>query len=238
MVGVLRIGLIGDFDPTVTAHQAIPVALRFAAQSVGRTMEPTWVHTATLGRDPSHQLSAFAALWCVPASPYENEEGALAAIRFARESGRPYLGTCGGFQHALLEYARNVLGLRHAEHAETQPDAAMPLIAPLSCALVEQTGTIAFEEGSQLRSVYGAAEAEEEYRCRYGLNPRYEKLLEGTALRICGRDRAGEVRAVELNGHPFFIATLFQPERAALRGYSHPLVTAYVAAAASGSESA
>jgi CTP synthase (UTP-ammonia lyase) len=83
VVGVLRIGLIGDFDPTVTAHQAIPVALRFAAQSVGRTMEPTWVHTATLGRDPSHQLSAFAARWCVPASPYENEEGALAAIRFA-----------------------------------------------------------------------------------------------------------------------------------------------------------
>jgi CTP synthase (UTP-ammonia lyase) len=235
---VLRIGLIGDFDPTVTAHQAIPLALSLAAQSVGRALEPTWIHTATLGRDTSQQLSAFAALWCVPASPYENEEGALAAIRFARESGRPYLGTCGGFQHTLLEYARNVLGLRHAEHAETRPDTAMPLIAPLSCALVEQTGTIAFEEGSRLRRVYGAAEVEEEFHCRYGLNRRYEKLLEGTALRICGRDRTGEVRAVELNGHPFFIATLFQPERAALRRCSHPLVTAYVAAAASCSESA
>ena len=230
---VLRIGLIGDFDPMVTAHQAIPVALAIAAQSVGRTLEPTWVHTATLGRDPSPQLSPFAALWCVPASPYENEEGALAAIRFARESDRPFLGTCGGCQHALLEFARNVLGLRHAAHAETRPDAAMRLIAPLSCALVEETGTIAFEEGSRLRSVYGAAEAEEEYHCRYGLDPQYEKLLEGTTLRICGRDRAGEVRAVELNGHPFFVATLFQPERAALRGRSHPLVAAYVAAAAS-----
>jgi CTP synthase (UTP-ammonia lyase) len=235
---VLRIGLIGDFDPTVPAHQAIPVALRFAAQRVGRTLEPTWVHTATLGGDPSGQLSAFAGLWCVPASPYENEEGALAAIRFARESDRPYLGTCGGFQHALLEYARNVLGLRHAEHAETRPDAAMPLITPLSCALVGQTGTIAFEEGSRLRSIYGAAEAEEQYHCRYGLNPLYEKVLDGTALRICGRDRTGEVRAVELNGHPFFVATLFQPERAALRGSLHPLVAAYVAAAASRSESA
>jgi CTP synthase (UTP-ammonia lyase) len=132
-----------------------------------------------------------------------------------------------------LEYARNVLGLRNAEHAETRPDAAMPLIAPLACSLVEQTGTITFEEKSRLRSIYGAAEAEEEYHCRYGLNPRYEKLLDGTALRVCGRDRTGEVRAVELNGHPFFIATLFQPERAALRGCSHPLVTAYVAAAAS-----
>lgn len=237
-MAVLRIGLIGDLDPTVTAHQAIPVALEFAARSIGRTLEPTWVHTATLGPDASRQLSAFAALWCVPASPYENEEGALAAIRFARESKRPFLGTCGGFQHALLEYTRNVLGLRHAEHAETRPEAAMPFIAPLSCALVEQTGTIVFEDGSRLRSVYGATEAKEEYHCRYGLNPRFEKLLEGAALRITGRDRAGEARAVELNGHPFFVATLFQPERSALRGRSHPLVAAYVAAAASFSESA
>lgn len=225
------IGLIGDFDPAVIAHQAIPEALGLAAGNEGRAVEAAWVGTTTLGHDVPSQLAAFAGVWCVPASPYANTEGALAAIRFARESGRPYLGTCGGFQHALLEYVRDVLGQRQAEHAEIRPEADMLLIAPLSCSLVEKSGRIQFAEGSRLRAIYGAAEAEEQYHCNYSLNPTYEALLHDTPLRISGRDEAGEVRAVELDGHPFFFATLFQPERSALRGIPHPLVSAFVAAA-------
>jgi CTP synthase (UTP-ammonia lyase) len=227
----LRIALIGDYQPAVIAHQAIPEALRLAAAHAGRAVEPVWVGTATLGEDVPAQLAPFDGIWCVPASPYANTAGALEAIRFARESGRPYLGTCGGFQHALLEFARNVLGRNDADHAETRPDAALPLIAPLSCSLVERTGAVLFPEGSRLRGIYGVAEAEEGYHCNYGLNPRYATLLEGSPLRVCGRDRAGEVRAVELDGHPFYFATLFQPERAALRGAAHPLVNAFAAAA-------
>jgi CTP synthase (UTP-ammonia lyase) len=234
----VRIGLIGDHDPAVVAHRAIPEALRRAAANGGVALEASWVGTATLGPDVPGQLARFAGLWCVPASPYANMEGALAAIRFARESGRPFLGTCGGFQHALLEYVRDVLGHRDAEHAETSPEAGMPLIAPLACSLVEKSGRIAFTEGSRLRALYGTPEAEEQYHCNYGLNPAYETLLDGAALRVSGRDQAGEVRAVELDGHPFFIATLFQPERAALRGSDHPLVGTYVAAAATWAEGA
>jgi CTP synthase (UTP-ammonia lyase) len=236
MMNVVRIGLIGDHDPAVTAHRAIPEALRLAAQGVGRALEPVWVGTATLGDDPPARLADFAGLWCVPASPYADTDAALAAIRFARESGRPFLGTCGGFQHALLEHVRNVLGHRRAEHAEVRPEADMPLIAPLSCSLVEKSGRIRFAEGSRLRALYGAAEAEEQYHCNYGLNPAYESLLDGAALRVSGRDDAGEVRGVELAGHPFFVATLYQPERAALRGVAHPLVGAFAAAAAAWAE--
>jgi CTP synthase (UTP-ammonia lyase) len=226
----IRIALIGDYDPDVVAHQAIPAALKLAADHSGRAVEPVWVGTASLGQDVPAQLAPFAGIWCVPASPYANTAGALEAIRFARESGRAFLGTCGGFQHALLEFARNVLGLRHAEHAETRPNAEMQLIAPLACSLVERTGSIQFQEGSRLRAIYGVAETEEGYHCNYGLNPRYERLLAGTPMRISGRDQAGEVRAVELEGHPFFVATLFQPERAGLRGVPSPLVNAFVAA--------
>jgi CTP synthase (UTP-ammonia lyase) len=227
----IRIALIGDFNPEVIAHGAIPPAIKLAASLTGHSVEAVWVGTATLGRDVSAQLADYDAIWCVPASPYVNAQGALAAIRFAREMGRPFLGTCGGFQHALLEYARNVLGLRDADHAETAPDAAIPLIAPLSCSLVEKSRTIVFAKGSRLLDIYGAAETEETYHCNYGLNPRFEKsLLDGT-MRICGRDNTGEVRAVELNGHSFFIATLYQPERAALQGIAHPLVNAFVSAA-------
>jgi CTP synthase (UTP-ammonia lyase) len=225
-----RIALIGDFNPEVTAHRAIPPAINLAAAAAGHRVDGVWVETRTLGSDVPRRLADFHAVWCVPASPYANTEGALAAIRFARESGRPFLGTCGGFQHALLEYAHNVLRLRDADHAETNPDAALPLIAPLSCSLVEKSGTITFLEGSRLRSIYGEAEAEESYHCNYGLNPRHETLFREGALHICGRDQAGEARAVELADHPFFIATLYQPERRALQGKTHPLLNAFVAA--------
>jgi CTP synthase (UTP-ammonia lyase) len=227
----VRVGLIGDYNPTVTAHRAIPDALALAAVCLGESIEPTWLHTATLGPEVSAQLAEFAGLWCVPGSPYANTTGALAAIRFARESGRPFLGTCGGFQLAILEYVRHVLGRPDAEHAETSPDAAMPLIGRLTCSLVEQTGRVAFSAGSRVRIIYSAPDAEEQYHCNYGLNPHFEALLNGTHLRVSGRDAAGEARAVELDGHPFFVATLFQPERAALRGEIHPLVNAFAAAA-------
>ncbi|HJZ92087.1 MAG TPA: hypothetical protein VKE40_14525 [Gemmataceae bacterium] len=228
----VRIGLIGDYDPSILAHQAIPEAVRLAGEHLGLPVHETWVGTATLGADVPVQLGGFAGLWCVPASPYANTEGALAAIRFARESGTPFLGTCGGFQHAVLQYVRDVLGYRSAQHAELDPEARMPVIARLSCSLVEKSGRIFFEEGSRLRAIYGAAEAEEAYHCNYGLNPTYVSVLGGSALRIAGRDPAGDVRAVELDGHPFFFATLYQPERAALKHVAHPLVNAFAAAAA------
>src|SRR5262249_3809718 len=115
----------GDFDPSVPAHQAIPKALRLSGERLGVSVEPLWTHTSTLGPDVA-PLTDCAGIWCVPASPYADADGALAAIRYARESGRPFLGTCGGFQHALIEYARNALGRAEADHAETSPDATMP----------------------------------------------------------------------------------------------------------------
>jgi CTP synthase (UTP-ammonia lyase) len=112
----------------------------------------------------------------------------------------------------------------------------MPVISRLSCSLVEQTGTVVFAEGSRLRDLYGKGQAEEPYHCNYGVNPEYEQLFrDAVSLRISARDASGEVRAVELPGHPFFIATLYQPERAALRGREHPLITGFVAAAQFGS---
>jgi CTP synthase (UTP-ammonia lyase) len=150
----------------------------------------------------------------------------------ARETSRPFLGTCGGFQHAILEYARNVLGYGHAENAETAPDADMPIIARLSCSLMEKTRDIFLRDGSRLRAIYGAGRAEEQYHCNYGLNPKYAELFTGaTPLRVAATDAAGEVRAIELEGHCFFIATLFQPERSGLRGIEHPIITAFLSAA-------
>ncbi len=226
MNATTRVGLIGDYDATVPAHVAIPMALRLAGDEVGVSVEFDWIATDEIV--DTSRLQDFNGLWCVPASPYRSMAGALIAIRFARENRRPFLGTCGGFQHAIIEYARNVLGWTDAEHAETAPHAARPVITPLACALVEATDAIHFRSGSRIASHYGCEQSAERYRCRYGLNPEFQEALVSGPLRIGARDAAGEVRAVELDGHPFFLATLFQPERAALQKHVPPLVAAFV----------
>jgi CTP synthase (UTP-ammonia lyase) len=225
-----RIGLIGDHDATVPAHQAIPVALQLARERLDLELDWEWVPTAAISE--ASRVGGFDGLWCVPASPYRSMEGALRAIRFAREAGRPFLGTCGGFQHAILEFARNVLGWADAEHAETAPGAARPVIAPLACALVETRDAVEFRAGSRIAAAYGCGRVVEGYRCRYGVNARFQAGLLSGPLRAVAHDDNGEIRAVELDGHPFFLATLFQPERAALQGGLPPLVAALVRASA------
>jgi CTP synthase (UTP-ammonia lyase) len=229
----LRVALIGDYDPSAIAHQAIPEALRLSGESFGHAIQDVWVHTASIS-DPESQFRDFDGIWCVPATPYANMEGAIETIRYARESGRPFLGTCGGFQHALIEYARNVCGLRTADHAETNPDGACLVIAPLECSLVEKSGEILLEPGTKIHDAYGIDRITEGYHCSYGVNRDFEPKLFGGALRVTARDPAGQVRAVELAGHPFFIATLFQSERRALRGEVPPLMRSFAEAMATG----
>lgn len=226
----IAIGLIGDYNQSVPAHRAAPLALQHAARALHIEIGFEWVPTEEV--TSASRISRFDGLWCVPASPYRSMEGALLAIRYARENRLPFLGTCGGFQHAVVEYARNVLGWADAEHAETAPDAARAVISPLECALVEVTGPVRLFSGSRIASAYGVSETTEGYRCRYGLNPEFQAALVAGPLRAAADDETGEVRAVELDGHPFFVATLFQPERAALNGGSAPLVVAFASACA------
>ncbi|NUA44591.1 CTP synthase [Dickeya solani] len=93
MKQIARIALIGDYTPAVTAHQAIPPALDLAAHQLGLTVQYHWIDSERLS--PASQLDAFDAVWCVPASPYRHDDNILQAIRFARETHIPFLGTCG-----------------------------------------------------------------------------------------------------------------------------------------------
>ncbi|CAM3384380.1 hypothetical protein BZK31_13070 [Pseudomonas floridensis] len=228
----VRIGLVGDFDVQVTAHRAIALALQTVGDALQIRVSAEWLPTTeTLDTD---RLSAFDGLWCVPGSPYRNMQGALRAIRFARERRMPFLGTCGGFQHALLEFARNVLGWSDAEHGESAPDSPHVIIAPLSCSLVDAQSSIRLVPDTLIARAYDRLDIEERYHCRYGLRRELEPALFSEGLTVTGRDPGGEVRSMELHGHPFFVATLFQPERAVLQGVMPPLVKALVQACRSG----
>lgn len=226
----LHIALVGDHDPQVTAHRAIPIAFELIGRQTGHDIRFQWLATDLITDDTV--LNDFDGVWCVPGSPYRSEDGALQAIRFAREQRRPFLGTCGGFQHAVLEYARNVMGWADAVHGETAPEAERALLTPLSCALVETIDSLQLAGGSLIAKAYGRQTVFEGYHCRFGVNPAFEQDLLSQRLHTVARDSAGDLRAVELSDHPFFVATLFQPERAALEGRVPPLVSAFVDACA------
>lgn len=227
---MLQVALIGDFHSSIKAHLAIPKALEFASQSLSIPVKPHWLSTQILSSTNSISLHEFDAFWCTPGSPYVSMEGALTAIQFAREQKKPFLGTCGGFQHALIEYARNVLGHKQADHAESNPNASLKLIAPLSCSLVEQQGRILLQPGSKAAHIYQAPSIQETYHCNYGVNPSYRALLEQGGLLFSGFDENKEPRIFELFSHPFFLGTLFQPERSAFVEKVHPLIEAFVEA--------
>jgi CTP synthase (UTP-ammonia lyase) len=225
------IALVGDYSDKVVAHRAIPLALDLARVATVADVSWEWVGTRAI-TEAARDLAPYSAVWLVPASPYENAGGALAAVRWAREHGIPFLGTCGGFQHALMEIARDLGGVPEADHEETNPGARDLVLTRLSCSLVGESGAVHFAEGSVLRAAYGQDSAIEGYHCNYGMNRAYRNALEGTGLRFTCWDDSGDIRGAELPGHPFFVGTLFQPERAALNGRTPPLVAAFLRALA------
>lgn len=222
------IALIGDYRQEVVAHKAIPHALELANTVLNTKVTWSWVETPALSGNIPSILEKYAAIWVTPGSPYVNMEGVIQAIRFARESNRPFLGTCGGFQHALIEYARNVCGIQHADHAESNPAGNTLIITRLVCSLAGTTGQISFRPGSHLHTIFKGQTTAEKYSCNYGLNSKWRTHLETKGLAFTGLDINSEVRAFELTNHPFFIGTLFQPERSALEEQHHPLIQAFV----------
>lgn len=190
-------------------------------------MDGVWVSTEEID---DNLFQRFSGIWVAPGSPYKNMDKTLWAIRHARENGVACFGTCGGFQHLIIEYARNVLGFKEAEHAEYDPYASKLFISQLACSLAGREMELSFSPGSQVAAIYGANSATERYYCNFGVNPNFVPLLKSGPLKITGSDSEGEIRVIELPGHPFFLGTLFVPQTRSTAEHPHPLVTAFVRA--------
>jgi CTP synthase (UTP-ammonia lyase) len=223
-----RLILIGQRDLAKPAHAGIEASIHRFNRETSATVTPVWMPAdAIIEGTVASALHDAAGIWCTPGSPYRSTERALLAIRHARENQIPFLGTCGGFQHALMEYSRNVLG-RSAAHQELDADAPNPLIVQLTCSLVGTKSTVLTEPGSWLATVLGGAQTTEEFNCNYGLSANLVPAFAGSDLRFIAHDELGQVRAFCLEHHPFFVGTLFQPERRALAGEPHPLVRQFL----------
>ena len=164
-------------------------------------------------------------------SLYESTDSALGTDHHARTQGLPFWVPVVVFSTQCWITRGHVLGWADAEHAETTPAAARPVISLLSCASVKADETVQLAAGSLIAQAYGSTQAHEGYHCRYGLNPAFRAALLRGPLRASAFDAAGEVRAIEYTDHQFFVATLFQPERAAMRGEAGALALAFVRAA-------
>ena len=222
------IALLGEYTPAFPPHAYTNAAIEHSRALLNEDIDATWISTKNINQQ---LFEDFSGVWIAPGSPYRNLEKTLWAIRHARENKVPGLSTCGGFQHIVIEYARNVLGFEDAQHAEYDPYASRLFISQLACSLAGRQMQLNFAPGSQVAGIYGEISVKEHYYCNFGINPDCMHELQQGPLRISGSDAEGEIRVIELPGHPFFIGTLFVPQARSTPETPHPLVTAFLAAA-------
>jgi len=221
------IAILGEYTPTFVPHVATEIAIRHSSAVLGTAIKGEWVSTQDIDES---LFSRYSGLWVAPGSPYKNLDRTLWAISHARKNNVPCFGTCGGFQHMVLEYARNVLHFRDAQHAEYDPYASRLFVTRLACSLAGREMELRFESGSQVAEIYGSTSVTEEYYCNFGVDAEKVAVITSNSLRISGSDSEGEVRVIELPGHPFYIGTLFVPQTRSTERQPHPLVTAFLQA--------
>ena len=189
---------LGDRDPQFLTHREIDATLPL--------LGATW--TAT---DSAFDLGAADGVWLLPGTPYRDDAAAYRAVAHCLDTGTPFLGTCGGFQYACVELARRA-GVAGAAHAESDPGAEDPVVAPLACSLYGEEREVRPVPGTRLASIVGAEPFSGFYFCGFGLAERHVAALERCGVVVSARGDDSPVEAIELPGHPFFVATAYQPQ--------------------------
>jgi CTP synthase (UTP-ammonia lyase) len=237
----LYIGIIGDYDESKPSHQATNRALNHAAKKLDVVVNITWLSTPSfLIESNEPRLKKFDGILVSPGSPYKSMAGAIKGIRTAREMNIPLIGTCAGFQYALLEYMINVVGEEDVGHQEYDPDISNPLFI-LAPSPVESRpeGTprlwgnlkVKVRPASLAYRIYRQDEIEEPYACNFELNPDYKEMLEASGVKICGVTENGGTSIIEIPDRTFYIATGYQPQLKSEESNPHPLIAAYLEAA-------
>jgi CTP synthase (UTP-ammonia lyase) len=219
-----KLALVGDRSPSVRAHGRIPLLIDALRRREGLVLDPYWIPSSE-----ADDLAGFDGIWVVPGSPYTDPDKVVAAVRTAREREIPFLGTCGGFQHAILELAQSLAGIetpRHAEYGLVEG----AVIVELACSLVGHEGSISYTPGTLIARIAGVERSLERYHCSYGIAPEFVATLEDAGVIFGAHDEDGAPRALELPGHPFFLGTLFQPELAGDGTRAHAVVRAFAEA--------
>lgn len=221
----MKIAIVGEYDPSFEPHALTDAALGHSARHLDVDLKYSWISTADIS---PNILDDFDGAWIAPGSPYRDMGRTLQVIQYARLGSIPCIGTCGGFQHMVIEFARNQLGISDAEHAEYDPYASRLIVSKLQCSLAGREMHLTFAPDSLVARIYGRTSATERYYCNFGVNPSFARQISDGGFRIVGSDSEGEARVMELSGHPYFIGTLFVPQFRSTVESPHPLVTAFL----------
>lgn len=208
---VYKIAILGDFNPGYSTHHALNDSIRNAKKQFKEEIQCDWIATDLFNSDVVFN-GQYSGLWIVPGSPYKSMGSVINAIYYTRTKEVLTLGSCAGFQHMLIEFAKNVCGIEKADHEETNPNSSDLIISKLSCSLVEKEEELTIVDAkSKLFKIIKKKKFKGKYFCNYGLNRKYVDILKQNGCSMTAVSPDGEVRAFEIKSHPFFMGTLFQP---------------------------
>jgi CTP synthase (UTP-ammonia lyase) len=224
----MRVGIIGEFDKNSSLHILTNQAIEHSRATLNFELQTQWISTEHVEKR-FKQIVNYDGFWIAPGSPYKNMKGALDIIQYARINKIPIIGTCGGFQHMIIEFARNVLNIKDSGHQEYDPYASKLIISRLNCNLKGRPLDVKILNKESLTySIFKSKAIKEKYYCNFGLNPEFQSLFNKNSLKIVGSDGYKEARIVELENHPFFIATLFVPQDNSTFKKPHKLITKFL----------
>ncbi len=237
----VRVAIVGKYTHLVDTYMSLNEALRHGGVANNAAVELVYVDSESLDiHNPAPTFEGCDAVLVPGGFGMRGTEGKIAAIRYARENNVPFFGICLGMQMAVVEYCRNVLGLKDANSREFDPNPGHAVVELMNeqREVTQVGGTMrlgtypcVLEKGSLAAQIYGSEQIEERHRHRYEINPAYHDQLKGDFF-ISGwsPDRI-LAEMVELKGHPHFVACQGHPEFKSRPLAPHPLFSSFIKAA-------
>jgi CTP synthase len=238
----VTIGLIGKYLELQDAYKSILEAFVHAGAMNECQVQVVNVHSEFITNDNvSEKLAGLDGLLVAPGFGHRGVEGKIVAVRFARENNLPFFGICLGMQMAVIEFARNVLGLRDAHSTEMDPDSKDPVIDLMEeqKKITAKGGTMRLgaysceiKPGTLAHRIYGQSPISERHRHRWEFNNKYLDLFEKAGMVTSGKNPAtGLVEIIELPNHPFFIGVQYHPELKSTVENPQPIFVNFIEAA-------
>ena len=238
----VKIGLVGKYVELKDSYKSIAEALIHAGAHQEVDVQVDWIHSESItSNSAAEKLAGLDGIIVAPGFGSRGIDGKIETIQYARTRGVPFFGICLGMQCAVIEFARNVIGLTDAHSTEIQeytPDPVIDLMAEQK-SIQNMGGTMRLgaypcelTPDSHAFNAYGSASIEERHRHRYEFNNAYLERFESLGMVATGKNPdSGLVEIVEIPDLPYFVATQFHPEYASTVETPHPLFTAFVKAA-------
>lgn len=246
----VNIAMVGKYMELTDSYKSLSEAVLHAGIHTQTRIKFMYVEAETLEQEGTSILEKVDGIIVPGGFGERGVEGKILAAQYAREHGVPYLGICLGMQIALIEYARNLAGMKGANSTEFDLNNAYPVVG-LITEWLDASGNIETRDhntdlggtmrlgaqkcrltpGSKVRALYGEAVIEERHRHRYEVNNKLLPALESAGLKVAGRSEDGQlVEIIEVEDHPWFIACQFHPEFSSTPRDGHPLFTGFVQA--------